>query len=289
MLKTRVIGVIIVKDGISVQSIGFKRYLPIGIPEIAIEYLNRWGIDEIVLLDIDATNENRRPNYQKIQDYAKYCQVPLTIGGGIKDIDDIKRIIRSGADKVVINTEFVRNPDIIRQGATLFGNQCIVVSIDAKRSSSGIYEVFTHSGTQSTGLTPGEMARIAEDNNAGEIFLTSIDQDGSKRGYDLELIRSVVNEVKIPVIVCGGAGQPEHMRKAMEIPVPAVAAANFFNYTEHSVILAKSFLMKRRCEVRLDSYVTYKTIDFGTDGRPKKREDSILENLRFVTIPEEQI
>jgi cyclase len=289
MLKTRIIGVIIIRDGIAVQSIGFKQYLPIGIPEISIEYLNRWGIDEIVLLDIDATKKHRRPDYRKVQQYSRHCQVPLAVGGGITRIEDIEQIIHSGADKVVINAEAVKNPDIIQKGARLFGSQCMVVSIDARRDECGNYEVFTHSGTRPTGISPVEMARIAERKDAGEILLTSIDQDGSKQGYDLDLIRSVAEEVSIPVIACGGAGHPEHMKAVIEIPVSAVAAANFFHYHEHSVITNKRYLKDRSSHVRLDSYVTYQDFRFGSDGRPLKIDDNVLEKLRFVYIPEEQI
>lgn len=289
MLKTRVIGVLVVKGGIVVQSINFRRYLPVGVPTIAVDYLNRWGIDEIALLDIDATLEGRHPLFDKIRDYSRYCQVPLAVGGGITDISDIEQIIRSGADKVVINTAALKNPSLITQGAKLFGTQCIVVSIDARRNDDGRYEVFTHSGRRPTGYKPVDLAKIAEEQGAGEILLNSVDRDGSKRGYDRELIRQVVDSVNIPVIVCGGVGYPSHFLEAMDLNVSAVAAANFFHYTEHSVVVAKSFLKSARANIRLDTYSTYDGFGFDGDGRAAKVSDPTLEKLRFEYIPEEVI
>ena len=183
---------LLIKEGIVVQSINFKQYLPVGVPTIAVEYLDRWGIDEIVLLDIDATPESRRPKYEKVVEYAKHCQVPLAVGGGITDLSDIENLILSGADKVVINTAVVENPDLIHQGARLFGDQCMVVAIDVRRLGGRRYEAFTHSGTRPTGYDPFQLAKTAEDRGAGEIFLNSIDRDGSRKGYDLELIENMV-------------------------------------------------------------------------------------------------
>src|SRR3989338_1647481 len=289
MLKTRIVGVLIVKGGIVVQSINFRRYLPVGIPGIAVEYLNNWGIDEIVLLDIDATPERRRPRYDKIIEYSKYCHVPFAVGGGITDISDIEKLIRSGADKVVINTAAVNGPSLITQGARLFGNQCIVVSIDVRRIKSGRYEVFTHSGTEPTGYSPRDFAKIVEQHGAGEILLTSIDRDGCKQGYDLDMVKQVVNAVNIPIIVCGGVGEPKHFCEAMDLNVSAVAAGNFFHYIEHSVILAKNFVKSAGFDVRLDTYTTYEDFKFDEGGRAKVDDDPILDKLRFEYIPEEVI
>jgi len=289
MLKTRVIGVLVIKRGIVVQSINFRRYLPVGRPSIAIDYLNRWGIDEIVMLDIDATLESRHWDSETIRDYSQYCQVPFAVGGGIADISDIDRVIRSGADKVVINSAAETTPSLIEQGAKLYGCQCMVVSIDARRKENGVYEAFTHSGTQPTGLSPVTLAKMAEERGAGEILLNSIDRDGCKCGYDLELIRQIVGAIRIPVIVCGGVGYASHFLPAIELHVSAVAAANFFHYTEHSVVLAKSLLRSVQANVRLDSHVTYDGFGFDGDGRARKVSDPALEKLRFEYIPQEVI
>jgi len=289
MLKVRVVGVLIVKGGIVVQSIGFKKYLPVGMPPIAIEYLNQWGIDEIVLLDIDATPQNRDPQIDQIRAYSQFCQVPLTVGGGIKHVSQIKNIIQAGADKVVMNTEAINNPNIITEGAKLFGSQCIVVSIDAKRMTFDQYEVFTHSGMVPTGKTPVELAIQAEKYGAGEIFINSIDRDGSKKGYDLELIQLVVSAVRIPVIACGGVNHPEHMVEAIPLDVGAVAAANFFHYSEQSVTTVKSYIEAHNQQIRLDSYATYRGNDYDERGRVAKKDDAYLDQLRFEYIPEEVI
>jgi imidazole glycerol-phosphate synthase subunit HisF len=289
MLKIRIVAVLVIKGGIVVQSMGFKRYLPIGSPAIAIEYLNSWGIDEIVYLDIDATHENRRPQFDNIRDYSKYCHVPLAVGGGIKDVDDIKKLIHAGADKILLNTEFLKNPKLVSKGAELFGNQCIVVSIDARRLSEGNYETYVNSGTIPTGYTPAELAKRAEDMGAGEILITSIDRDGSKKGYDIELVRQVVNVVNIPVIVCGGVGYAQHLQEGANLGASAVAAANFFHYSEHSVTTVKSCLKAANVNIRLDSYTTYHNFLFDSVGRIQKKDEALLERLYVEYIPEEVI
>ena len=289
MLKTRVIGVLVVREGIVVQSINFKQYLPVGKPSIAVDYLNRWGIDEIIFLDIEATRQNRDPQFELIKMVSGCCHVPLSVGGGISKVEDIQQLIHSGADKVVLNTAAVENPKLITDGAELFGNQCIVVSIDAREVSPGKYEVFTDSGQNPTGITPVEMAKQAEDCGAGEIFLNSIDRDGSKEGYDFDLILPVVKSVNIPIIVCGGANHPQHFTEALKTDVSGVAAANYFHYTEHSPIVLKSCLKSEKAGIRLDSYATYEGFDFDHLGRAAKKDDSVLDKMRFEYIPEEII
>jgi cyclase len=289
MLKMRVVGVVVVKNGLAVQSIGFRTYLPIGAPEIAINYLDRWGIDEIVVLDITATAEGREPTAEQVRSYAQQCQVPLTVGGGIRDVADITRSIQAGADKVLVNTALVTKPDLVTQAVSLFGSQCIVASIDARRQEDGSYVAHTHGGTRSAGLAVHELARRAEDLGAGELLINSIDRDGAKTGYELDLLRSVVDAVSIPVIACGGAGHPEHLREAMRCGVSAVAAANFFHYTEHSVIVTKQYLKSSQEAIRVDSYANYGGFEFDPAGRAAKLPDGRLEALRFHYIPEEKI
>jgi cyclase len=289
MLKTRIVGVLVVKGGIVVQSIGFARYLPVGSVAIAVEYLNRWGIDEIVLLDIDATAQGRPPQFDAIREYSKFCQVPLTVGGGIGTVADMERLVHSGADRIAINAAALENPTLIAEGARHLGSQCIVVSIDARRQQNGEYRVYSHSGTRATPYDALTCAKRAEDAGAGEIFLTSIDRDGSKQGYDLDLLGTVAAGVSVPVVVCGGAGHPRHLQEAAGTGVSGVAAANFYHYTEHSVIVAKSYLKAAGANVRLDSYVTYEGFRFDDDGRAAKIDDAALDKLRFEVIPEEVI
>jgi imidazole glycerol-phosphate synthase subunit HisF len=290
MLKIRLIGVLVIKEGIVVQSIGFNTYLPVGSPKIAIDYLNQWGIDEIIVLDIDSAKLNIQPDFTKMKGYFRNCHVPLAFGGGIRTVEQIKKIIQSGADKVSINSGFFNNLELIEEGARLFGSQCIVVSIDAKKDENGLYRAFVNSGKKDTGVTPIELAKKAEESGAGEILINSIDRDGTKKGYDLSLIQQITESVDIPVIACGGVGHPIHFAEALTtIDVSAVAAANFFHFSEQSVTTTKSYLEARNCDMRLDSYATYRGYQFDELGRIAKIDDQNLEKLRFEYIPEEVI
>jgi len=290
VLKNRVIGCLIVKGGIVVQSTGFRSYLPVGRPEIAVEFLNSWGIDEIVLLDIDATREGRGPDIGLVARASKCGLVPLTVGGGIRHIDDIRDLIHAGADKVSINKAALLTPVLVREAAAVFGSQCIVVSIDARQNSPRKWEVYSDGGRVATGKEPWTWAREVERLGAGEIFLTSVDRDGGFNGYDLELISRVAGAVTIPVIVCGGAGHPKHFLEALGIDgVSAVAAGNFFHFTEHSVVVAKAYLKAVGIDIRLDTYPTYGEAEFAENGRILKKPDPVLEELIFEFIPKEVI
>lgn len=289
MLKTRIIGVVLVKAGIVVQSIGFNRYLPIGIPEVAISYLDRWGIDEIVVLHLDATLNRFCITEAQVKSYAKHCHVPLSIGGGIKKVDDIKRIIRSGADKVVINSSLVSYPHLISEGAELFGEQSIIASLDVRKISPQQWMTFTHSGKKSTEKNVSDLAKQFNNIGAGEILLTSIDKDGSKDGYDLDLICTVNKAVNMPIIACGGAGNPSHLQDAIQAGASAVAVGNYFHFTEHSVTITKQYLKAHAMPIRLDGYFSYENKVFNSDGRITKYKDAVLETMRFEYIPVEEI
>jgi cyclase len=289
MLKPRIIGALVVKDGIVVQSLNFRQYLPVGVPEIAVDYLNRWGIDEIIVLDIHASREKRKPEFERIARYSRFCHVPLTIGGGISCVEDIEMAFSRGADKVSINTALVKNPKLITQGANLFGSQAIIASIDARKMSDGKYGVFINSGTEQTEFHPADLARKAEELGAGEILINSIDRDGSKQGYDIELIRQIDDSTNIPVIASGGAGYPWHFAEGIKTGAAAVAAANFFHYEEHSVIVLKNYLKLHGFDIRLDSYASYEGFSNDFGGRIAKMDDDALDKLRFEYIPEEII
>jgi imidazole glycerol-phosphate synthase subunit HisF len=292
MLKTRLIANLIVKNDIVVQSIGFKKYLPIGKPEIAVEFLNSWGIDEIILVDIDATKESRQINLEKLKNISKKCFVPLTVGGGIKTVEEMKELVKYGADKIAINTAAVKNPELISKGAKVLGDQCIIVSIDVKKNQQEEYEVFISNGKEATGIHPVNWAKQVQELGAGEILLNSIDKDGSKTGYDLDLIRKVVNAVFIPVIAVGGAGKPQHFQDGIELgKATAVAAANYFHFTEHSVITTKAFLKQPSLiSLRLETHAKYDQCSFETHlGRLKKKNDDYFEKIRFEYHPKEVI
>ena len=289
MLKPRLVGVILIKEGIVVQSVNFKKYLPVGSPEIAIEYLNEWGIDEIVLLDIDARMRDHNKILKKISDYSKFCQVPIAVGGGINNLDQIKGLVQSGADKIVLNTSAFNNLKLISESANLFGSQCIVVSIDVKKNLNGGYEVYINSGKQPTGIDIIEYSIDAQKHGAGELLINSIDRDGTKVGYDLNLIKKVYNNVEIPIVICGGVGNAKHLFEGISLGVSGVAAANFFHFTEHSVILAKQYLRINGCKIRLDTVSKYEERNFDDDCRADKVNDDVLNKLRFEYIPEEKI
>ncbi|MFA5942629.1 MAG: imidazole glycerol phosphate synthase cyclase subunit [Candidatus Paceibacterota bacterium] len=289
MLSKRIIASIILKDGIVVQSVGFKHYLPIGSPEIAVEFLDAWGADEIVVLDICASRENRTMDGELLSRLATKSMVPLTVGGGINSVEMIRQLIRKGADKVVINRAAIDNPGLIAEAAKIFGNQCITVSIDAKEIEKGRYEVFVDSGQVGTGRDPVEVAQSSTAQGAGEILIRSINRDGSKKGFDRELIRSVSEAVDVPVVAAGGCGNPQHIADAFrEGHADAVAVGNFFNFTEHSVTVTKAFL-EPHFPIRLDTYATYEHAALGGDGRLEKQSDVVLEGLRFEYHPKEII
>ncbi|MCG6144960.1 HisA/HisF-related TIM barrel protein [Leptospira bandrabouensis] len=288
MLKKRIIAVVIVKDDIVVQSIGFRKYLPIGKPEIALEFLTSWGIDEIVYLDISATKNQKQPNYDLIRKSAKKCYVPLTVGGGIRRMDQVHELMSAGADKVSLNHIAYNEISFVKEVALAYGNQCVVASIDVVKTPSG-YQVYDYTKKEATELNPADYARRLADNGAGEIFLNSVDRDGSYLGYDLDLIQSVTNSVPIPVICCGGAKNASDMVSVFaKTKVSAAAAANFFHFTEHSVNVSKSFVRKTE-NIRLETHANYNENDLDSELRLTKKDDKILEEMLFLRIEKETI
>lgn len=218
----------------------------------AVKVYNMRQVDEIVFLDIAASLEGRPPDFEIVDELANECFMPLTVGGGVRSVEDVRRLLMVGADKVAINTAAVEVPGLVREVATRFGSQCVVVSIDARRLPDGGYEVWTRSATRATGKCPVALARAVEKEGAGEILLTSIDQDGTMTGYDIELIRCVTEAVSIPVIASGGAGSYEDMARALwDGRASAVAAASIFHFTEQTPLEAKRYLRERGFNVRI--------------------------------------
>jgi cyclase len=217
---------------------------------------------------MSATGENRGPNHEVIEMLSHSCFVPLTVGGGIKSVEDVRKVIRAGADKVSINAHALERPGLISEIAEEFGSQCVVVSIDCRRKTNGRYSVHSDSGHKPWSMEAAEWALKAQEAGAGEIFLNSIDQDGSRKGYDIELIRSVTSAVTVPVIACGGVGNYSHFSPGiLEGGASAVAAANIFHHVEHSTILAKAHLLRDGVDVRLDSQARYDNREFDAKGR----------------------
>ena len=252
MLKTRVIPTLLFKGLGLVKGMGFDSWRRVGGVHQSIKVYNMREVDELVFVDITATVEGRSPDFISIDEYADDCFMPFAVGGGIKSAEDVRKLLKVGADKVVLNTAAFESPALIGEIARRFGSQCLILSIDAKKQPSGGYEVYTHSGTKATSADPATIARRAEDLGAGEILITSIERDGTMRGYDLDLIKSVTSAVSIPVIASGGAGKFEDFSDAVLIGnASAVAAAALFHYTEMTPLEVKKHMKQRGINVRL--------------------------------------
>lgn len=290
MLKKRLMGVVVVRSGIAVQSFDFGRYLPIGRPEILVEALDSWGVDEISVIDISATRRGG-PNVDLVRLLSRSCQVPLTYGGGIRTAADMATIVQAGADKVMVNQAFRRDTEIVPEGAQVLGSQCIVVSLDVTRREDGSLAVYDYLAGKATDEDPARLAVRIEAAGAGELFLTFVDRDGSKRGYDLDAARVICAAVKIPVTLCGGVGHPSHFAAGLEVDrVSAVAAANFLSFTEHSVTTTKAVLRARfGADLRLDTYFDYAGAPFEESGRVAKKDDAILKELLFEFHPQDVV
>ncbi len=250
--KVRVMPTLLFKDVGLVKGVGFDSWRRVGSAMQAVKVYNLREVDELVFLDITATRSGRPPDFAAVDELADECFMPLTVGGGVQTVEDVRRLLQVGADKVAINTAAVERPGLIREVADRFGSQCVVASIDVRRHADGRCEVFTHSGTQPTGLDPVDLARRVAELGAGEVLLTSIERDGTMEGYDLDLIAAVSAAVSVPVIASGGAGNYEHLAQAIEQgQATAVAAASIFHFTEQTPLEAKRYLRARGINVRL--------------------------------------
>ena len=251
MLK-RIIPCLDVNNGRVVKGINFVNLKDAGDPVEQAEFYDGSGADEICFLDITASNENRKTIVDVVNKTAKKCFVPLTVGGGIRTTENIRDLLSAGADKVSINTAAVQDINFVKEASKKFGTQCMVVAVDAKIVSEGQWEIFTHGGKKKTGINAVEFAKKAERNGAGEILLTSMDKDGTKKGYDLDLIKIITESVNIPVIASGGAGDLNHLYEAIKTGgASAVLAASIFHYGEFTVKEAKEYLKSKNVSVRL--------------------------------------
>lgn len=251
-LTKRIIPCLDVKNGRVVKGIKFVNLKDAGDPVEAAMAYNNAGADELCFLDITASYENRRTMMEVVKRTAANVFIPLTVGGGIRTLDDIDDLLRAGADKVSINTAAVTNPKFVKESAERFGSQCTVVAIDAKRSEKNRWVVYTHGGRRSTDIDAIEWAKRMEEYGAGEILLTSMDRDGTRDGYDLELTRAIVDAVRIPVIASGGAGTLEHLYDAIiKGGADAVLAASIFHFGEYTIREAKEYLKNRGIPIRI--------------------------------------
>jgi cyclase len=250
MLAKRIIPCLDVNAGRVVKGVKFVELRDAGDPVEVARIYDRDGADELCFLDITASHENREIILDVVARTADEIFMPLTVGGGINRLEDIRKLLRAGADKVSINTGAIARPEFVREAAEIFGSQCIVVAIDAKRSGAG-WEVFTHGGRKPTGIDACEWAQRMAGYGAGEILLTSMDRDGTKEGYDLELTRAISERVPVPVIASGGAGNLEHIYQGLTIGgASAALAASIFHYREHTIAQCKSYLKQRGISVR---------------------------------------
>ena len=251
MLKNRIIPCLDVKNGRVVKGINFIDLKDAGDPVEQAKIYSDGGADEICFLDITASNENRDIIFDVVEKTSKKCFVPLTVGGGVRSVEDISKLLNCGADKVSINTAAVENSKVVLESSKKFGSQCIVVAIDAKKNGRK-WEVFTHGGRNNSGIDVMEYVKKIEDYGAGELLVTSMDRDGTQNGYDVELISKISSEVNIPVIASGGVGNLDHFVEGIKLGnASAVLAASIFHYGKHSIKEAKDYLDSKGIPVRI--------------------------------------
>ena len=254
MLTKRVIPCLDVKDGRVVKGVNFVDLVDAGDPVEQARVYDRAGADELCFLDITASSDNRGIIYDVVRATAEHCFMPLTVGGGVREVQDVRNLLLAGADKVSINTAAVTRPDFVAEAARKFGTQCIVVAIDAKRDGKGGFEVFTHGGRNPTGIEAVAWARRMTELGAGEILLTSMDRDGTKQGFDVELTRAVADAVSVPVIASGGVGNLDHMVGGIVSGhADAVLAASIFHFGDYSISDAKRAMQAAGLPVRLEN------------------------------------
>ena len=252
MLKIRIIPCLDVKDGRVVKGVNFLNLQDAGDPVLIAESYDNAGADELCFLDIGATLENRRVTLELVKQTAEKCFMPITVGGGVRKIEDVRNLLLNGADKVSFNSSAIREPEIIYKSAKKFGSQCIVVAIDAKQTRDEKWEIFTHGGTRETGIDAVMFAKEMVARGAGEILVTSMDRDGTKDGYDIPLTRNIAAAVNVPIIASGGAGSVDHLVEVIkEGKASAVLAASIFHFGSLTIEAAKSHLKKCGIPVRV--------------------------------------
>ena len=253
MLKTRIIPCLDVADGRVVKGVNFVGLRDAGDPVDAAKAYDAAGADELCFLDIHATHENRGTMFDMVTRTAEQCYIPLTVGGGVRTVQDVRDLLLAGADKVSFNSAAVANPDVVGEASAHFGSQCIVVAIDAKTVSPGKWEIFTHGGRKSTGIDAIEFAKLVTQNGAGEILLTSMDRDGTKAGYNLPLTRAISDAASVPVIASGGVGTLEHLVEGVkEGHASAVLAASIFHFGTYSIREAKEYMQAAGIPMRIE-------------------------------------
>ena len=251
MLKPRLIPCLDVKNGRVVKGVNFLDLKDAGDPVEQAKFYDDSGADELCFLDITASHENRGTILGVVERTAEQCFIPLTVGGGIRTLEDIRRLLKAGADKISINTAAVKNPILVESAAKKFGSQCVVVALDARRTNKS-YEIFTHGGRTQTGIDALDWAKRMESLGAGELLLTSMDRDGTQKGFDLELTQMIADAVKIPLIASGGVGKLQHLVDGVKVGhASAVLAASIFHFGAYSIGEAKSYMESKGIAIRL--------------------------------------
>lgn len=252
MLKNRIIPCLDVKDGRVVKGVNFLDLVDAGDPVEQAKAYDAQGADELCFLDITASSDNRDTLYQVVTAVAEHCFMPLTVGGGVRTIEDVRKLLLSGADKVSINTAAVHNPEFVKQAAEKFGSQCIVVAIDAKSVGNGRFEIFTHGGRKSTGIDAVEWAKRMVEYGAGELLVTSMDRDGTKQGFDVPLTKAIADAVEVPIIASGGVGELQHFAEGVtKAHATGLLAASVFHFGKFTIKEVKNYMHEQGIPVRL--------------------------------------
>lgn len=289
MLKKRIAAALTLREGIVVQSIGFRKYLPVGKPPIAVEFLNQWGVDEIILLDISATRNGVSIDPAVVKALAPKCFVPLAVGGGISTLEQVDVLIHTGADKVSVNHSALTNPELISDIAHKYGDQCVVAAGDVISTESG-YRIYDYTSGRATEVRLEDWASEMQERGAGELLLNAVHRDGSYTGFDTEMVKAVTTRVHIPVIALGGAGNAAHFETLFrQTEAAAGCAGNFFHFTEHSVITTKALLQKAKLDIRTDTYADYAESTFDDNNRLRKKSDEVLDDMLYLKIEKEVI
>jgi imidazole glycerol-phosphate synthase subunit HisF len=288
MLKKRIIAVLPIINNIVVQSVNFNTFLPVGKLEIAIEYLNKWEIDEIIILDIKSRKNSQLPNLDLLEKVSKFSNVPIAFGGGVTSVEQAVEIIALGADKIVFNNPILSNTTLVSDTIKLLGQQCVVASVDFV-IDAGVPKIYSYLEKRVIDIDFYKYFSFLEDLGVGEIMLNSVDRDGSKSGYELNIYKEISQLMKMPILACGGAGSFQDIEDLFNMTnVSAACVGNYFHYTEHSVIITKSCISSSN-QIRHDSYVKYDKKNIDSVGRLLKKEDSYLEDLIFTKIEKEII
>ena len=286
MLKKRIIATVLVQNGIVVQSKGFRSYLPVGTVVISLEFLDKWGIDEIILLDISASRKKKQVVLENLDDLTRKCFVPITYGGGLDNISIVHEAFRKGADKVAFNAAFLNNKEVIAQTVAEYGQQSVVLSLDFFEKEDGSF-LYDYLNRKITTIPINESIIQAQMLGIGELMLNCVNRDGKYNGFAVETVKKLT-KLNVPLILSGGGRTAEHFKEAFDLPqISALAAANMFHFVEHSVTKLKARLKNE--EIRTDSLFTYHDHTFELDQRLQKLPDGVLDDLFYEKICDQTI